>query len=261
MRAAIAGTGSAAAASALHRHRSRRKNPLHHNAHNHVHPAPLLALDWVQIAILLFIVVSSLAGQLFKTNQERQRKAGGRPAGPQPAAPQARSPQTQIVRAARCRKKSKTSCGVPPVSRRTKRRSCRPKSSPIAPRRTSRVPPLAAAPTGRRGLAARDRGGARRAPTAACERGLEQRDAHLGSLIEQTDERMESRLERRFDHTLGQLARPLHRQQIPPRPSNHVRKSRRTDVIGRRADTRDLFGRRACAVTEFASRRSPTPSY
>ena len=53
------------------------------------HPVPLLALDWLQIAILLFLVITSLAGQLFKTNQQRQQKAGGRPAGPRPAEPEA----------------------------------------------------------------------------------------------------------------------------------------------------------------------------
>ena len=38
------------------------------------------------------------------------------------------------------------------------------------------------------------------------EGGLQQRDAHLGSVIEQADEQMEDRLEQRFEHTVGRLA-------------------------------------------------------
>ncbi len=60
------------------------------------HPVPLLAADWLQIAIFLFIILSSLASQFFKPNPnpnpQQQQPPERRRARPRPAPPQARLP-------------------------------------------------------------------------------------------------------------------------------------------------------------------------
>jgi hypothetical protein len=183
---------------------------------------PLLAVDWIEIIIFLFIVVSSLIGQLFKSVQDQKRKRqkgkGKRqapvppvvrqpPAGaPVAGAPAAGGAQTSLEKEIEAFLR-KTVGGKPAEQ-------ARPLQPPAAG--TARKRPLAERPpTVRRApqppprqptsdFPARESVG-EHVQRHVRKGGVAERDAHLGDLLEQADERMESHLQQVFEHRLGTL--------------------------------------------------------
>lgn len=183
---------------------------------------PLLAADWVEIAIVVFIMTSSLIGQLYKAVQKQQKKKRQikkkqlEPAHLPPARPEPRRPEPR---------RGEPVAGPPAVERKNLedeieaflRKSLGgkepPKEAPVKPPPPRRVAPQRTPQHGRQ-----------RKPVAASDpdfpaqesvgehverhiesQGMGRRDAHLGEMIGQADERLETHLTQVFEHRLGNL--------------------------------------------------------
>jgi hypothetical protein len=172
-------------------------------------PVPLLAVEWIQIAIFLFIIFSSLAGQLFKTNQERRKQPNRRmPRPPQPdrrpAEPRFgdrvdvdRRPQPE-------RPRSPLQDEIETFLRRAIGQEPEVVAEVVRPNEPeSRVPRLVGPPQPEEDELRESV--AEHVARRMQQSDIEAREASMGAAIGESDERMESHLGRVFDHSLGQL--------------------------------------------------------
>jgi hypothetical protein len=187
---------------------------------------PLLAADWIEIVIFLFIVISSLIGQAYKAVQQQQRQKPKRAVRPpvQAVPPAQRKAAGEVVAEAERPKSSiereieaflRKSLGQPeakpkPAAQQAGKSKQRggpaakqppAKQPPAPPRRLVRTEPLE---TEARSLAAESV--AEHVERHIQRGGVVQRDAHLGEQLAQADERLESHLQDVFQHRLGTLA-------------------------------------------------------
>lgn len=210
-----------------------------------LHTVPLLALDWLQIAILLFIILSSLASQLFKPNPQQQqqqperRRNRPRPVPPQ-GAPAARVEAQPAARPAApaAAKGSRPRNAVQDEIETFLRRATgqEPPKPDVVPAEVVPAPPARerkrpAAAAGQKSAAAqrekrelREQGEQRESVAEHVARrmhdgGLETREAGLGGAIQQTERRIGSHLDQVFDHQLGQLTGASGTERTAAKPS------------------------------------------
>ncbi len=183
---------------------------------------PLLAVDWVEILIFLFIVTSSLVGQLFKAAQQRSKKGaaakgqrkgppamgkqpGGQPVAGPPGqgAPAAGRPKTSLEKEIEAFLRK--SLGQPAAEE--------PKAPPLPQQRPSRpsAPPQRRPAKKPRPATSQDfprtESVGQHVRRHLQTGGIAQRDAHLGDALGHADERLESHLHGVFDHQVGSLTR------------------------------------------------------
>jgi hypothetical protein len=177
---------------------------------------PLLAVDWIQIAIFLFIIFSSLAGQLFKTRQEQRQQPDRRPPrkprpdqrAPEPAfGDRAGQPQAELAPPKPERPRSPLQEEIETFLRRAMGQE--PEQAEVVAEVVRPVEPEERIPTL---VTLRQDEEPKESVAEHVARHLQQgeieeREAAMGRFIGQSDERMESHLESVFDHSLGRLRR------------------------------------------------------
>ena len=184
-------------------------------------PQPILAaVDWIQIVIFLFIVISSLVGQVVKAFQDRKKgqaprrplkppvppapdvAVGGRPQPVRPAPPKKRPLEEEIEAFLRGVTSEKAPSKPPTQVAKSNRPPVRAEVKPRPPAPRRRPSPATSDsdfPSGENVE--------QHVRKHLIQGGLQQRDSHLGELIGQSDERIESHLKDVFDHGVGQLDR------------------------------------------------------
>jgi hypothetical protein len=180
------------------------------------HFRPLLAFDWVEIIIFLFIVISSLIGQLFKS--AKSSKKAGRPqpkANPRPVA-QRPAPAERVRKPARVEAAPiQTDAGPTTLEKEIE--------AFLRQHRTGQAADRPPAPPGRKPTPSRPPAAPKPRPVPVEEHpvhesveqyvqrtvrtGEARRDAARGGgeWLDQADERLEVHLQQVFQHNLGQL--------------------------------------------------------
>ncbi len=173
-------------------------------------PAPLLAADWIQIAIFLFIIFSSLAGQLFKVNQERRRKGNvGRPPAEPPQQPR---PGRPAAPGKPDRPRGPLQKEIEDFLRRALGDQPEPDAEPevvaeVVQRGPHERSPVPLAVSRAREEAPEHESVAEHVARRMRSERVEEHSSGPRGSIEHADERMEDRLGKVFDHSLGQLTR------------------------------------------------------
>jgi hypothetical protein len=193
---------------------------------------PLLAADWLQIAIFLFIIFSSLIGQAYKAVQQQKKAPKRAPRPPVPPVPpaeggevvaKAERPQTAIekeIEAFLRRTLGQPEKAQPPSAQPTKPKPRQRAATASGKPATTRPAVGKQLPSSqpRRPVPARPSADEPQ-PFATSESvaehverhiqrgGVAERDTHLGEQLGRTDERLESHLQDVFQHRLGSLAR------------------------------------------------------
>ncbi len=178
---------------------------------------PLLAVDWIQIAIFLFIIFSSLAGQLFKTKQEQRQQPNRPPRKPRPDRREpepafddrANPPRAEFEPPQPERPRSPLQDEIETFLRRAMGKE--PEQAEVVAEVVRPVEPEARVPTlvtlGQSRDEESEESVAEHVARHLRQGDIEAREAAMGQAIGQADERMESHLESVFDHSLGQLHR------------------------------------------------------
>jgi hypothetical protein len=181
---------------------------------------PLLAIDWIEVIIFLFIVFGSLLGQVYKAIQQDQKRKVRKPGqrAPEPAplrgpvAPNVGQPPAAGPVAGGGRAKTPIEREIEEFLRRTVggQPAAEPPKTPPRPPRSRKAEPGRRRPAKQPQRLAEPPAPVPESVAQHVQRhirsgGVVERDAHLGEQVGQSDERLESRLQQVFEHRLGQL--------------------------------------------------------